>query len=225
MIAILVILTVAVFVAVEAVLRLSAPRRPAQFPATAAAVPFAPELKRGLFVHPGHTWVEILRSGRVRVGVDEFACRALGGVDGVRLPSVGEQVQQGGPMVVLERGDQRLSLPAPVSGTVAQCQSAIAAEGQPAHAWVCELQPARLGYELGQLRVADAAGQWMRQEIRRLAEWIGALPSPVPGVAHQDGGVPVDGFLAHLDPGACREFQGRFLDRALWDTPEEWERV
>jgi glycine cleavage system H lipoate-binding protein len=221
MIAVLVILTIGVFVVVEAVLRWTARRQPNPQPGEHRAMEtpaFAPELLPGLFVHSGHTWMEILRSGHVRVGVDEFARRALGGVDEVELPRVGERVRQGDPMVVLARGAQRLTLPAPVSGTVEQCQDAIANDEQPAHAWVCDLVPSRLGYELGQLRVADAATQWMRQEIRRLADWISVEPSTAAGTAYQDGGSPVDGFLAHLDAGACRDFQGRFLDGGRRDT-------
>ena len=214
MIAILVILTVVIFVAVQGVLRWTVPRprRLASVNQPTVAT-FAPELLSGLFVHPGHMWVEILRSGNVRVGVDEFARRALGGVDAVELPRVGARVQQGAPMMVLRRGSQRLTLPAPVSGTVEQCSDTIATGAQPAHAWVCDLQPTRLGHELGELRVASGAGEWLRQEVRRVSDWVGALPTPVPGVAHQDGGSPVDGFLAHLDAPACSDFQRRFLLR------------
>ena len=215
MIAILVILTVVVFVLVEAVLRWSAPARQARRPAPATVTAFDPELQPGYFVHPGHTWVEVQRSGQVRVGVDEFARQALGRIDHVRLPRVGEHVRQGEPLMILERGARRLRLPAPVSGTVEQCRDPIVGDDElPADAWACALQPTELGDELSRLRVAGDADGWMREELRRLGEWIGQLSAPTPGAAHQDGGAPVTGFLAHLGRTACEDFERCFCQGA-----------
>ena len=217
MVAILVITTVLVFALVEGALRLSAPRRTAARQSAAAAEPgaaaFEPQLLAGLFVHPGHTWVELTREGQARVGADEFARRALGGVDRVRLPRLGAHVRQGEPLLILAQGTRQLCLRSPLSGTVRQCREELTGGRQlQAHAWACVLEPgARLGEELGRLRVGAAAAGWMRQELALLGEW---LAGQAPGPTMADGGAPVDGFLRAMEGAAWQNFQARFLDGA-----------
>ncbi|MBI4830067.1 MAG: hypothetical protein HY801_00625, partial [Candidatus Lindowbacteria bacterium] len=41
------------------------------------------------FLHRGHTWASVEKSGETSIGVDAFARKAIGKIDAVRLPAVG----------------------------------------------------------------------------------------------------------------------------------------
>jgi glycine cleavage system H lipoate-binding protein len=180
----------------------------------------APILPAGLFVHPGHSWAEILRSGLVRVGIDGLVGYLVGAVDRVVPRAVGTLVQQGEPLVTIEQGGRQLVLAAPVTGRITFHNHRLMARpmelgrGTYAENWVCVLQPTRLAEEIGGLRVARAAAQWFRQEFRRLADCLADLVPANAGMAMQDGGMPAAGALSHLPDEAWARFQGEFLGAA-----------
>ena len=62
----------------------------------------------------------------VRVGVDDFARKLVGRVEGVELPRVGDKVVQGEPAWVLQRGDRRASMLSPFSGEVVEVNPRVA---------------------------------------------------------------------------------------------------
>ena len=66
-----------------------------------------------------HEWVRT-ESGRVRVGITDFAQDALGDVVYVDLPEVGTQVEAGQPMGEVESTKSVSDVFSPVSGTVAE---------------------------------------------------------------------------------------------------------
>ena len=227
MVAIIVVLTVIVFIVVDGLLRIVTQKvhaskikkggaavdvglersRKRQAPRQAVSAPGRhgePELAlpAGLFVHPGHTWAEILRSGQARVGLDDFVRYALGRPDRLILRQPGEQVRQGEPMLTVEQAGRQLVLPAPVSGMIEDRNEQLAVhpdalEGRAyGENWAYTLKPSRLGAEIGSLKVAEKACTWLREEMQRLIAWIGTLPHARPGVAMQDGGTLVFGVLS-----------------------------
>ena len=220
MVAIFVVLTILLLVGVDVLLeRRRQPREAAQLaPQPGAHLVPEPALPAGLFIHPGHTWAEILRSGSVRVGLDDFVRHALGRPDHLILRQPGEQVRQGDPLLTLERNGRQFVLKAPLSGTIESSNQTLAAHPESLERsaygenWTYTLRPDRLGEEIGLLQVAERASRWLDAELRRLADWVGSLAPAQPGVAMQDGGLPVSGILTQLDETACRDFQQQFLD-------------
>jgi glycine cleavage system H lipoate-binding protein len=117
MAAIFVVLTILVLLGVDA---LVSRRRNQLVPVNAGPIdPPTPEpsLPAGLFLHPGHAWVEVLRSGAVRVGLDEFLRHVMGAPDRLVMRRAGDEVRQGEPLLTLVRDGRQLVLRAPVSGT------------------------------------------------------------------------------------------------------------
>ena len=211
MVAVLVVVTVVVFLAVEGILRLLTRRKTAEvkLPSQEKSLQLLPA---GLFVHPGHMWAEIQRTGRARVGYDDFIAHALGGVDRVVMRDVGERLRRGEPLLYLERKGRRLGLPAPLSGTITSRNERLLSNPKaPAHTWTCTLEPECLGDEIESLKVGDSARAWLRSETRRFSAWLATLFPARPGIALPDGGVPVSGILADLDDSAWDSFQQSFL--------------
>lgn len=217
MVAIFVILTILLLVAIDVILERR--RSPQETPVPVPYRQPEPVLPAGLFVHPGHTWAEILRSGLVRVGLDDFVRYAMGRPDCLILRQPGEQVRQGEPMLIVEQAGRRLTLPAPVSGVVERSNEQLTAHpevldgGAYGERWAYTLKPSRLGEEIGALQVAEKATAWLKGEMQALAAWVGGLTQMRPGVAMQDGGMPIFGTLSQVDENAWQDFQEKFLNR------------
>jgi CheY-like chemotaxis protein/glycine cleavage system H lipoate-binding protein len=152
----------------------------------------------GSFIAPGHTWVRIEPDGHVRVGVDDFANKAMGGIGSVLLPKPGTEVRCGEPLFTCQRGDETLAFLAPVSGTVQDLNGALQAD--PAKVtlspykdgWVCRIQPSDLTAQLGSMKIGQPAVEWYGQEIDRLQASRAAQADPAQPLSW----AALQGFLA-----------------------------
>ncbi len=235
MVIILLALTVIVLVAADLVIRWRLARRPK--PDATPATPvmdlllldLQPErfaLPGGLFFHPGHTWVNLLFSGLVKVGVDDFLQRLIGHMDQVALPAVGTELKEGQPFVTIRQGGRTAVLPAPVDGVVcAVNEELVKAPGllkrDPyTRGWLVALRPSNLSADLPHLEVGENALAWLREELARLRDFLRVTLSQrrdaLVGATAADGGLVADGLLEHLDDEAWNTFQWEFI------APEAW---
>jgi CheY-like chemotaxis protein len=142
-------------------------------PSAASAHPHDYCVPGGAFLSEGHTWARIEPNGQVRAGLDDFARKALGALDGVDLPRRGETARQGEPLFTVRRGARSARFCAPLSGRVVQINEALLRD--PARSvespydlgWVCLLQPSDLAGELGRLRIGQPVVAWLQEEILR----------------------------------------------------------
>ena len=142
----------------------------------------------GAFLSDGHAWARIEASGRVRVGLDDFARRALGTIERVELPADGATVRRDEPLCTLHRGTTVLQVLSPLSGRVAQANRSLLAhpdwlglspyEG----GWVCLIDPADLAAELTALRIGKPVVEWYQTEIVRLRKVGGPAQHGAPQV-------------------------------------------
>jgi len=159
----------------------------------------AGELPRGFFVGPAHVWVHVEPAGTVRLGVDRLLTSFLGGVDCVYTLPAGAEVRQGGPLVMLRKGDRALRVRSPVDGVV--CAVNDDARRLPgrvwstpfAEGWLYRLSTVRLADALQRMKVGEKAQEWMQGELGRLSDLLlaraGATADALP-----DGGLPASGF-------------------------------
>src|SRR6266498_4869354 len=110
MVALFVILTIAVFVMVDSIVQWAKAKKEAGGQAPDRMVPaYAFEdvsAPAGLFLDPGHTWIHLTHSGAAHVGVDGFAQKLMGRIDGVDLPKVGDEVRRGDKLFAIRQGDR-----------------------------------------------------------------------------------------------------------------------
>lgn len=231
MVALFVILTIVCFLLADSVVQWREARRRALAPAAAARAPRAftldgIALPSGVFVAPGHTWMALNASGSARVGVDDFARKALGRLDQVQLPRIGQQVRAGEPLFALRQGDRVATLTAPVDGVVASVNEHLAAdagalEGEPyGCGWVCALRPINLAKGLKPLTIAEEARTWIAKEFERFQAMLTATPVATASVGPvlADGGQPTEGVLALMDAASWQRFERDFL-RAEVEAP------
>jgi len=128
----------------------------------------------GAFLSAGHTWARIAPDGRVVVGLDDFARKALGKVERIELPPAGTVLRRGAPVCTLRRGADVLRLPAPLSGTVAHANEdlrrsvGLLRESPYDRGWLCVIQPSNLAEELPQLQIGKGVVAWYQDEIVQL---------------------------------------------------------
>jgi glycine cleavage system H lipoate-binding protein len=229
MVPILVVLTIIAFVLADFVVqrvraRKSAPAVAAGEAADLILPQLQPErftLPAGLFFHPGHTWVNLLFSGQVKVGVDDFLQKLLGRVDAVTLPPQGVEVKAGQPFALLHQGHRKLALLSPVDGVVRAVNGELAkapslVRRDPyTRGWLVAFEPRDLAANLPALAVGERAFSWLRADLGRFREFLrGILEAqrdPLVGSTAADGGLSAEGLLERLDDVTWTGFETRFL--------------
>jgi CheY-like chemotaxis protein/glycine cleavage system H lipoate-binding protein len=142
----------------------------------------------GAFLSAGHAWARIEASGQVRVGLDDFARKALGTIECVDLPQKGATVRCGQPLFTLHRGAAAIRVPAPLSGRVVEVNAGLLTsprwvEQSPYEGgWVCLIEAADLAGELPSLHVGKPVVDWYQAEIARLRQVGGPAEHGAPQV-------------------------------------------
>jgi CheY-like chemotaxis protein len=128
----------------------------------------------GVFLSNGHLWVRIEPSGHVRIGIDDFARKALGEIDAVSLPEKGASYDPGQALFSVARSGQSAQFAAPLTGKVLQTNETLArrpaeiVENPYGNGWICMLEPRDLNAELKALRIGLPVLAWYQDEITRL---------------------------------------------------------
>ena len=170
--------------------RLEAQRRPTvrvAAPATAetaAAHEFC--VPGGAFIADGHAWARIEPGGQVRIGMDDFARKALRGVKEVEPPRLGLTVRRGEPLFEVRQKDRRVVFGAPLGGRVVRINEALGTDPTRViqspydRGWICLLQPSDLAGELSALRIGKPVVDWYQEEIDRLRAAGKSLAEGIP---------------------------------------------
>jgi glycine cleavage system H protein len=217
MTAVLVVLTILLFVGVDAII-MALRRRRAPVPGAQAVVAMLqPRPPQGIFLDPHHSWVRITADGTLRVGVDDFLTEAVGDIEGVETPARGAQVKRGDPLLKLRIKGKTLVVPAPISGEIVAVNDHVAA--QP---WTVNRDPYGVGWVVAlwtrdhhdaikPLRIGTAAAAFLRTELQRLADFLTPTGTPATVPLLADGGIPRRGVLATAGDEQWVAFQREFL--------------
>lgn len=216
MVVLLVIVTFAVFIAIDMLMsRKKVPVVPMVTASEAEPAVAGPEMILGGFrvpanlrYHAGHTWLQRERKNVQRVGADEFAAVVTGAVDRVELPKPGQWVRQGQKVFAFQRGGAKVEMVSPVEGEVLEVNAEVAAhpellrEDPYGRGWLMtvfspdEESPSR------NLLPANLLRSWMKEA----SEAFYRLQPQLAGATAADGGRPSKDATAHL-------------------TPEQWQKV
>ena len=105
------------------------------------------ELPGDLLYTNDHEWLRREDDGSVTIGVTDHAQAALGDLVYVELPEVGQDVQSGGDMAVVESVKAASDVYAPIDGTVVAVNEELADDPEKINAdpygegWILRLQP------------------------------------------------------------------------------------
>ncbi len=105
------------------------------------------ELPGDLMFTSEHEWLRREDDGGVTIGITEFAQSALGDLVYVELPEVGQDLELGGDMAVVESVKAASDVFAPISGTVVGVNEGLADDPEKINSdpygdgWIVKLQP------------------------------------------------------------------------------------
>ena len=94
-----------------------------------------------------HEWLRREEDGSVTIGITDHAQSALGDLVYVELPEVGQDVESGGEMAVVESVKAASDVYAPIGGTVTAVNDELADDPEKINAdpygdgWIVRLQP------------------------------------------------------------------------------------
>jgi len=141
-----------------------------------------------LWYAPTHTWLAHRRGGSLAIGLDDLALRLMPNVTGLEVPPAGTAVTRGAPLATVYSGGRCVTIPSPVTGTVAAVNRAalrdpglVRREGY-GRGWMVAVTPADEAF--AGLPRGERAERFMRRESAR---WSGRLEAEL-GMAAADGG-------------------------------------
>lgn len=127
----------------------------------------------GALVSEGHCWAALAEDGTAKVGLDDFARKAIGQIESIEFPDTGKKVKAGEPLFTVVQGQRRINFHAPISGTVVMTNAQLAANAGAIEDfayggnWVCVIEGDDLDAELGTLKIGKAAVAFFQEEVGR----------------------------------------------------------
>lgn len=217
MVALFVILTFLAFLTVDYFVH----RKQYRTPSTTALTPTSVRLPRGFFFSRGHMWVQLLFSGKARIGLDDFVQKVIGHIDAIVTPSIGSEIERGEPLITVRQNGRSIVLTAPISGRVSEINPIIDRlpkflQADPySEGWFIAVEPRFLTQEIPKLFIADNAAKWLKDEINRFRDFIQIRSTEkalsAAGLTMLDGGLPVAGVLENADESIWQAFSNEFL--------------
>lgn len=211
----LVLITLALAVSLEVIIaksrKLSSNTLPATLPVFNKSSLHTPE---GYYFSKFHTWA-LPKENTVKVGIDNFAFKALGNIRIKEIAPEGKSVKTGDTVIEAEVHGQKINFRSPVSGVIKSVNKLVFnknindAYGED---WGLEIEK---GSDTSDnLFSGSDAFQWMKSELRKFKDFLNEAsftPQAV-GVTMYDGGNFVEGVLSTLDKETIKDFEKRFLN-------------
>ena len=127
------------------------------------------ELPGDLLYTKEHEWLRREEDGTVSIGITDHAQTALGDLVYVELPEVGQDVEEGGDMAVVESVKAASDVYAPIAGTVTEVNEVLADTPETINSdpygegWIVKLQPSG-DIDEGELLTPDAYQELLDEE-------------------------------------------------------------
>ena len=173
----------------------------------AAALPrLKPSLVGGFSVpdnlryHPGHTWALSESPNLVRIGIDDFASKLTGKIEGIALPQRGQWIRQGQKVWSILRDGKKVDMVSPIEGSVSDINEAVvndpslATKDPYGEGWLVTVQSPDAKTNFRNLMGGALARWWTEESSMRLQRM---MPSAL-GALAQDGGAAIDDLASQL---------------------------
>lgn len=216
-----VIATIIIFLAVDASVRKARERKAAPsvqilHPQQAHTTPV--RIPEGIFFARSHTWLNIFPSGKVYLGIDDFITRLLENPMITLLRKVGERVDKGDPILLLQEDGRELTVYAPIDGEILAVNEELLKKPELmknllfTDGWAYSMKPKRSS-QLKEMFLGEETAMWISEEFRRLRDVFSGVSQHgelVPALL-QDGGPPVAGAMKQMPISVWNRFERDFL--------------
>ncbi|OGR22039.1 MAG: hypothetical protein A2277_18365 [Desulfobacterales bacterium RIFOXYA12_FULL_46_15] len=171
------------------------------------------KLAGGYLFHTGHTWTCIESGGIIRVGMDDFTFRVLGGPDSFDLPLMGQELNHDKPGWGMKRNRNLADILSPVNGVITKVNPSVAAspalaEQKPYEdGWLFTIHNSDLKGAVKHLMADEKSMAWLNGEITTLEEMIEIVAGPL----STDGGLLMKDVFGNLPALGWKNLTQRFL--------------
>jgi len=165
------------------------------------------------YFHNGHAWARIESGGFIRIGLDDFALKVLGRADGLDLPLMGKQLDQGKIGWGLKRKDNLADVLSPIDGVIVEVNSEVRERPDLANrepyggGWLFMVRTPDIKATMGKLMTDQSSLSWMNNEVENLETMIEAVAGPLA----VDGGYLVDDIYGTLPDLGWKNLTKAFL--------------
>jgi glycine cleavage system H lipoate-binding protein/ABC-type phosphate transport system substrate-binding protein len=185
-------------------------------------------IPKGIYFDKTHTWAFLEANGIVKVGIDDFLQHITGEITRIKMTGPGKKVKKGEQILTIIQNGKQLNLYAPVSGTIVEQNTALAANSSSLNkspyndGWIYKIEPSNWTRESQLLFMADKQREFITKEFSRLKDFLmkalGSETGIYAQVILQDGGEISDGVLSEMGPEIWEDFQTNFIDpsRQVW---------
>lgn len=168
---------------------------------------------QNLRYHPGHGWALRERKNVIRIGIDDFAARLAGRIEGIELPKPGQWLRQGQRAWKLLRGGKSSEMVSPIEGEVLEVNPEVLRDPS-----LLRRDPYGEGW-LMTLHVPDEEGtsrnfiprDLIRGWMESVAEKLYAKQPELVGAVAADAGQPVEDIAAALVDCDWKELTSEFF--------------
>jgi glycine cleavage system H lipoate-binding protein len=166
----------------------------------------------GYLMSSYHTWA-YPEEKTVKVGIDNFAVKALGNIFIKSIIDPGKSVKKGDTIIKAEVHGHEINFRSPVSGTIKKINNLLfnnTVKDAYGKDWGLLIENEDKSENL---MSGNQAQHWLKKEMRRLKDFLAEssfAPEAV-GVTMYDGGNIVEGILSSLSTKVIPDFEEQFL--------------
>ncbi|NOX34186.1 MAG: glycine cleavage system protein H [Deltaproteobacteria bacterium] len=145
----------------------------------------------GYYFHSGHTWASIDSGGLIRIGLDDFSFKVLGGPDAFDLPLTGQELNKDKVGWGLKRKENLADILSPVNGVITEVNhnirksSDIAKNDPYGDGWLFTIHNPDIKGTVQDLMADNDSEEWLGQEVATLENMIEKVTGPLSA----DGGL------------------------------------
>ena len=222
MVAIFVLITFLLFIAIDWLVLKSQKKKHPAFegsPSIADIAVFTKEIFRApleIFLSKGHTWAQKNDSGLIKIGIDEFILKALGKIAVVKTAETGQVVQKGDVIFEAAVDNKILNFRSPVQGTVKFINPAILNKkitDPYGDDWGVLMASENFSEVKNSLVTGTEIKKFLGDEFSRLKDFLHqhTLKPELAGATMFDGGHVVEGAVSSFNEKGIEEFEKDFL--------------
>ncbi len=170
---------------------------------------YAPD---GYLISKYHTWAHPEEKA-VKVGIDNFAVKALGNIFIRNIVNPGISVKKGDTIITAEVHGKRINFRSPISGTIKAINTLLfnnSVKDAYGKDWGVLIENEGSAESL---MPENLTHHWLKKEMRRLKDFLSEnsfAPEAV-GVTMYDGGNIVEGVVSSLNEKVIPDFEEQFL--------------